>query len=482
MSLPDITQYLVTEENPATSNSEALDWARCAALHNYILAFGIQNSGRNSIANDKRSWWEYHRDAAEGISEHLSPSLVEFLKQAQIGPQGRPGEEHSFFYYVRGLTPPSALWMNHGAEIGETGGSIITLYSASDLASHPDGLNFDQEGHDAILQMSIMDSLVTINGRQSWHPLETILSIWISMIHPSKFQAVPPETHATFSGAGAGLHPWIIVPFSHQQLSDTLSAWDQYIKIIESRLPSSPAQTSATLVEESVLDSLNIPHKSFAYQFLSQARKPSFKYVAPGLSIHSSSAAFVESQPLQSNFQALPPVTEIDSSNSIPELPPILIFHGAGTTPSHREPTLGENTSPFQYPYDVSPLPTGLYLNPTFSTSNPFHDTVTLLLPYSLGSAGFARTSDNELLGQKRESRGIDNNGGSYFELYQPGYRFFAEQYGVRLVSIIENWAQMVEEGDWVVGEDGILGDIEEWRSADTEEDSWKFVIGVDRW
>ncbi|RFU23977.1 hypothetical protein B7463_g12361, partial [Scytalidium lignicola] len=218
-------------------NSDALDWARCAALHNYILAVGMQNSGRQLTADDQRSWWEYHGDAAEIISGHLSSSLIEFLRHAQMGPQGGLQHDHSFFYYVRGLTPPSALWQNCGACIGEVGGSIITLYSANDLASHPDGLVFDQESYDAILQMSIMDSFITTNGRQSWYPLETILSIWISMIHSSKFQAVSPEIHASFSGSMAGAKPWIIVPFSQKQLSDTLSAWDQYVEMIESRLP-----------------------------------------------------------------------------------------------------------------------------------------------------------------------------------------------------------------------------------------------------
>ncbi|RFU26977.1 hypothetical protein B7463_g9371, partial [Scytalidium lignicola] len=480
MSLPEIAPYLVTDENPATSNSAAIDWTRCAALHNYILAFGIQNSGRELMADNQRSWWEYYGDAAERLSGHLSPSLTEFLKHAQIGPQGSFENEHNFFYYVNGLTPPSALWVNHGSGSGEIGGSVITLYSANNIASHPDGLNFDQDGHDAILQMSILDGIITTNGRQSWYPLETILSIWISMIHSSKFQALPPETHTSFSGSG-GTKPWVVVPFSQQQLLHTLSAWDQYIQMIEARIPSSAAETSAILIEGSILDSLNIPHNSFAYQFLTQAKRPSFKFIAPGLSIPPNSMSFVTSQPLRASFQIQTPAQDTDMNTSTPELPPILVFYGNGTTPPPPDGNPNGNTPPFSYPYDTIPLPTGLYLNPTFSTSNPFHDTVSLLLPFFLGTASFVRTSDNELLGQKRESRGINNNGGSFSELYQPGYRFFAEGYGVRLILVIESWAQMIEEGDWVVGEEGVLGGMKEWRKADTEEHSWKFMIGVDR-
>jgi hypothetical protein len=140
MSLTDITPHLVTDENPATSTSEGMDWERCAALHNHIVLLGPQGSGREITPDDQRSWWEFHGLKAEALSAHLSPSLIQFLKHAQMGPSN--SNEHSFFYYVNGLKNPDALWMNQGAAIGGIGGSVITLYNANDLATHPDGLKF----------------------------------------------------------------------------------------------------------------------------------------------------------------------------------------------------------------------------------------------------------------------------------------------------------------------------------------------------
>lgn len=137
MSVLEITQYLVNDDNPPTSTIVALDWDRCSTLHNHILHLGYHGSNHTPTSLETQSWWSFHGESAEAIAEFLSPSLVQFLKHAQIGSDIN---SHSFFYYVNGLALPNTLWLNHDAGISGTGGNILTLYTANGLASHPDGL------------------------------------------------------------------------------------------------------------------------------------------------------------------------------------------------------------------------------------------------------------------------------------------------------------------------------------------------------
>jgi uncharacterized protein YuzE len=40
----------------------------------------------------------------------------------------------------------------------------------------------------------------------------------------------------------------------------------------------------------------------------------------------------------------------------------------------------------------------------------------------------------------------------------------------VQLRYVLGKWVEMIEEGKWEVDEHGVVGGIEKWREADTEE------------
>lgn len=42
---------------------------------------------------------------------------------------------------------------------------------------------------------------------------------------------------------------------------------------------------------------------------------------------------------------------------------------------------------------------------------------------------------------------------------------------------MLENWTERVETGDWLVGEDGVIGGIEKFKEADTKEHWQAYVI-----
>lgn len=65
----------------------------------------------------------------------------------------------------------------------------------------------------------------------------------------------------------------------------------------------------------------------------------------------------------------------------------------------------------------------------------------------------------------------------TFFDLYQPGYNPFVVGHPRQLFHVLKNWLAMVREGHWKVDADGIVGGIEEWRKADTEEHWGKYVV-----
>lgn len=294
--------------------------------------------------------------------------------------------------------------------------------------------------------MSTIDRLTTTNGTQPWYPLEVVLSIWISMITSSKIQVVDADTFNTYKGPKQ--NPWIMVPWTEAQLRDTLSAWEGLVEAIESRISSLESDTDLShgLVDESILSSSDHLHNSFISAFLTRARKPRFKHIAPALSIPSSET-FTFFQP----FNLLYSSPE-DNEES---LPPLILFQLPGNTP---QTPVNPNEPPFYYPHNILPLPCGLYILPSTSSghSNPFSDTCKLLLPFSLKN--------------------------SFFSLYQPSYRFFSEQYAARLEHVFDSWRWMIEDGDWTVDENGVVGSVELWREAEGKEMGCKFQVQAERW
>ncbi|RFU27595.1 hypothetical protein B7463_g8736, partial [Scytalidium lignicola] len=138
--------HLTTPSNPARLNG-ALDYMRCAALHNEILSRGWLASGREREEMPDRNWSAYHGADAEAVRNRLSPDLVSFLERAiQVG----DGDNFSLFYYVNGLRYPDILWINHE----DHGDRFLTLYS-SNLDSKPDGLIFDQQENKAIISIAL---------------------------------------------------------------------------------------------------------------------------------------------------------------------------------------------------------------------------------------------------------------------------------------------------------------------------------------
>jgi hypothetical protein len=133
----DISSWLVTSSNPPRQ-TDRLDYERCAALHNYIVAHGWIASGLTPAELPRRTWFDTHSDEADEQRENLHDSVVEFLKRAWD-----VTEDMAFFYWVSRLSSPEQLWEDHPPDMAEEGEELrlFTLYPMNvGFGGHPDGL------------------------------------------------------------------------------------------------------------------------------------------------------------------------------------------------------------------------------------------------------------------------------------------------------------------------------------------------------
>lgn len=464
------SQWRVTPENPVRFG-DRLDFERCAALHNELIQLGWTGSGKALDQLETLTWFEIWGEAAEESRSLLSEDLVSFLERAHNIKNEDAG---SFFYYVDGLMSPERMWhTNELRNADEESPRYLTLYGAHDMPSHPDGLAFDLKTNKAIMSMSIHDTDITQNGRVPWYPLEVVLSAWLDMIDTGKVKAVSDELYDNWA-------PWTCLHWSDFQVEETANAFNLLIESIETRMRDQglPVSThSGPLLSESSLDEAAIPH-GFARLFLAKAKRPQFRYIAPGLSVPDHESFM--SQPfsyIEADDEDEDDEDEDEGDEDI-TIKPILLFRSSETF----DPTsINYRADPFFIsPFSqVRSYPAGLYLKESKRMMHHgFEDAVKLILPFGIGGNGFARTSDGLQIGDPQD-QSDPSCGDRHADLYQQGWQPFIEMHDVRLVKVLESWIGMIQRGDWKVGEEGVEGTIEAFKEADTEQGWSKFVIPV---
>ena len=262
--------------------------------------------------------------------------------------------------------------------------------------------------------------------------------------------------------------PWTLVPYSPKILQDTVAVFDSLVQEIESRMPegSGMQSDSTSLIDATILDVLN-PQRGFAHHFIERVKRPRFRFIAPGLEIPGSSNTTPQ------------PFATIHPDDENVDLIPVLLFRAVGDTSPCMAPASGTEC-PFGYPFSgVEQYHAGLYLSCTDSSQHSFEDEATLVLPYRIGAQGYARKSDGSRFGENTQDAEDVEPDDTFADVYQPGHQPFTEMHAVRLISILQNWLEMVQSGDWEVDADGVKGGLDEWRKADTE-DCWEnFVLPI---
>lgn len=186
ISEEDVDSLLVTETNPARGDG-TMDFARCAALHNYIVQYGWLADGNRTLEDLPRTThWEAHHEEFAADGHRMHPSLQEFFKLAL------KNEDVSFHFWVYGLFGPDHMFESQSFPEnveGEDLDRVVTLYAGSGQAGHSAGLMYDQERHQAYYAISIWEhDWASPIGEQLdlWHPLEAVLSNWVEMARVGK--------------------------------------------------------------------------------------------------------------------------------------------------------------------------------------------------------------------------------------------------------------------------------------------------------
>lgn len=116
---------------------DRFDVERCIALHNEIVMHGWVGSGRDPANFTGKNWFDRVGDPADRTRDRLSTPLTRFLEGALITDE----PNYSFFYYVYGLSYPEGMWSMHDAFAPHGDPNrYLTLYGATNIASHPEGL------------------------------------------------------------------------------------------------------------------------------------------------------------------------------------------------------------------------------------------------------------------------------------------------------------------------------------------------------
>lgn len=226
--------------------------------------------------------------------------------------------------------------------------------------------------------------------------------------------------------------PWGWAAWTKADLKDALEAWDDLIGAINDRLPEPRTESlsSASLFEVDDLRTAGIEEGSFAWEFYSNARRPYFRFLGPGL--QPATRAQLLSNPFKSAFEMQNPRQGLER----PEIFPLPILLGSQPAKSWVD----------SYQYEVGPITWGLYLDilQTRTLSCPYEDATRLVLPFELNEGTAARRLDGKpALGNA--------------ELYQIGQNpFEMSRATTQLWQMLKNFTVHVDSGEWTVDVDGV--------------------------
>lgn len=304
--------------------------------------------------------------------------------------------------------------------------------------------------------------------------------------------------------AFAEYEPWVWHSYGLPQVTSTIASFHGLVAAIESRLPTTSGpilsaslrakkeeevkkeEETAPLVSKETLDEALVPARCFIRSFLTGARRPVFKYIAPGLRLppNESGSAFTSIQQfsrVQDRVEA-----KLDGRKEL-AVPPILIFPAADLDSSHTSPrdrswlSLDKLDDELWLPYRTQlkalreeegdddddaqvRIPPGLYSESVERWDiDSAEEGFRLLLPFAL-SGRHARKSDGSLI-----------DAGRFASLFQHGFKPFGGEWwrAQRMERLFDHWKGLVERGVWRVGRDGVEGSVDEFRNADNSE-SWR--------
>lgn len=419
----------------------------CIQLHNTIVSQALPSRSRNHQHRVQRNWFAAHNldPLSTNIDFAIDDNLRRFLEGIDVVVPEQ--YQHSAFTpFLVGIVEPHELRPQEWEDCDDYDDEFILLYKSSSLNHEIGGLVLSLTTQQVCFVSDIYES-----PREClWGDLDKVLEIYMRCIHAGKF--IP---HAERLGG------WRVEEFTIGELNLALEMWDNLVASIAARLPTEASRVldidGPALIPNHILDMYPVI-PPFARAFLSRAKKPTFKYIAPQLQVPDEDFIHRVGQALQERDHDASLATPM---HEIADCPRFLLF--PWRVPG--VPLLSQDD------YDRWRLPggrsrildnrAGLYLTPDIIHAHAS----TLLLPFSIGENGRVLTGD----GSNVERPGQD-------VLYRHGMcNPFVPDHGTPLAAILVNWWEQLENSYWTVDEHGVAGGEQLWRRADTEEDAEDF-------
>ncbi|KAG7286973.1 hypothetical protein NEMBOFW57_006473 [Staphylotrichum longicolle] len=442
-SLLSIDAYLVTPNNPPRTSVDGMDYTRCAALHNYLVDYCLAADCRPDLAQAAESSratltdLSTHGETAEAVRPRLHPSVAAFLAAARICAA-------PLFYFVAGMPNPdgniNGLFANETADLwGEPEDSIVRLYFSHMDACDGEsggGMLYHQRLHRASFFVHPDDTECAFpvdEHRQSWHPLEAILSNWVALIRLGKVVASPADEPALYGGVKIGNWEWR--PYGHGQIAGCVAAWDRLCGAIEVRR----RQDRGAMIDD-------------------RDDRPGEPLLTPGALPAPRGHGGFRRRP------ALHPPTPWDGTEQGEVVPPVYMFF---SDPGAPQVDVSGWRSSFRCHWDDGhrAVPEGIAF-PSRAPPGVYSECVVRSEPEAAEEA-FRLLLPSNLYGARRSS-GAELKNKMADELFQHGFKPFGGNPNrpQRLERLLDHWANLVQRGVWSVGPHGVQGSIDVFKDA----------------
>ncbi|KAJ5114059.1 hypothetical protein N7456_002593 [Penicillium angulare] len=451
-----------------------------ARLHNEILKRAWIGAGRDAASIPSKTWWEESSPIPFDLASRLNRNLILFLRSAKAITFD-PNSDFNLFYYLIALHGKHEIFAPDLLGRWGRGDRYVWLYPSTRTKSDEEvGIVFDQETELASFVPDWEDMIWSDRERWPWRPLQSILQVYLDMIDEGKITTYSDRQKESMEYFH-GVFPWEIHQYTPVDVERAVSAFTRLVDAIETRLPSNlntahskhdpghqkPSIEGVTLpYSNSVIEASFIEADSFLGHFFSTlpVRHIKFNHIAPGIRLQT--PIEFTNQPLadRRHNQLIPDLYNYKTEEKTPSLP-LLLFRGEK-----------RNKSPWTRPWfsDGIPeeIPSGLYIEPAYKDNNwESGNQSRLLLPFNIGSNGFARSSNGIPFKCARVGGAAsDRPDQLYQEDLFSGYSGFLpwDSRSSYLHKVLESWAERVEMGDWQVDENGVADGIDKFKEADT--------------
>ncbi len=427
----------------------SFDVAQCISLHNTIVARAVAQLPADLQPTITRNWFTaYNVNASNpGLPVELTEPLKEFLSGIDIVKPRSHARRIAFTPFLVGVSSPDEM-VPYIWEIMPSYGHFIRLYRNN--GEDPGGLVMYLGDHDVAFLETCEDEPAEVG----YVPFEYTLRLYLSYIDAGKFVV---DTSYELGGYGDGLaiQGWRYQGYTPLEMECPLDIWNKLVDAIASKMPGSPTtETDEVLVPLSVLDQYpSIP--LFAREFLSRAKKPPFKMIAPELQVPDEEFVHRVGFQLGQKYASATDVSQLrcPSANFL-----LFPWKVPGVPFASRD-----DQDRWLLNRRLLDDRAGLYISPGEITSSD----ISMLLPFPIGRNGHVLRSD----GMKVEKAGHN-------VLYHHGCGSTSlPAHGTSLEAVLLSWGSMVLANDWEVDENGVVGGEWKWRLADTEEHAEHFQV-----